>query len=179
MTAATPESLGSVCQFWRTEHFCGLGCEQDWWVLLCIPGFPKLFVGELLEFPDLLVAKVDYRYHNFPFCSWVCLLSSSDKTFRTKDSLNQHLKTHEKPVEIKCTMCTGVFYSKSSLNSHIKAKHEKIRHLCPYCKKDFTSQDYYTKHIRTCMNDIPMSCEKCGDTFKNVSLLHSEYNIID
>ena len=60
-----------------------------------------------------------------------------DKTFRTKDSLNQHLKTHEKPVEIKCTMCTGVFYSKSSLNSHIKAKHEKIRHLCPYCKKRF------------------------------------------
>ena len=62
-----------------------------------------------------------------------------DKTFRTKDSLNQHLKTHEKPVEIQCTMCTGVFYSKSSLNSHIKAK---PRHLCPYCKKDFTSQDY-------------------------------------
>ena len=70
-------------------------------------------------------------------------------------------------------MCTGVFYSKSSLNSHIKAKHEKIRHLCPYCKKDFTSQDYCTKHIRTCMNAIPMSCEKCGDTFKNVSLLET------
>ena len=38
--------------------------------------FPNCSRGELLEFPDLFVAKVDYKYHNFPFCSWVCLLSS-------------------------------------------------------------------------------------------------------
>ena len=76
VTAATPESLGGVCQFWRTDHFCGLGCGQDWWVLLCVLGSSKLLVGELLEFPDLFVARVDYKYHNFPFCSWVCLLSS-------------------------------------------------------------------------------------------------------
>ena len=54
--------------------------------------------------------------------------------------------------------------------------YEKIRHQCPIvhtAKKEFTSQDYCTKHIRTCMNAIPMSCEKCGDTFKNVSLLET------
>ena len=72
-------------------------------------------------------------------------------------------------------MCTGVFYSKSSLNSHIKAKHEKIRHLCTYCKKRFYISRllYKTYQDMLCMNAIPMSCEKCGDTFKNVSLLET------
>ncbi len=96
VTVATPESLGGVCQFWRTDHFCGLGCGQDWWVLLCIPGFPRLFVGELHEFPDLSVVKVDYKYHNFPFCSWVCLLSS--KIYGTTVVLDsQNIRDHCSP----------------------------------------------------------------------------------
>ena len=38
--------------------------------------FPNCSRGELLEFSDLFVAKVACKYHNFPFCSWICLLSS-------------------------------------------------------------------------------------------------------
>ena len=38
--------------------------------------FPNCSRGELPEFPSLFVGKVACRYHNFPFCSRVCLLSS-------------------------------------------------------------------------------------------------------
>ena len=42
-----------------------------------------------------------------------CFICS--KTFKTKDSLLQHKKTHDKPENIACNMCSSSFQSKSAL----------------------------------------------------------------
>ena len=57
-----------------------------------------------------------------------------DKPFKTKNSLNQHLKTNDKPIDIQCPYKCGIFHSKSALKNHINVKHERITYSCPYCK---------------------------------------------
>ena len=49
-----------------------------------------------------------------------CFICS--KTFKTKDSLWQHKKTHDKPENISCNMCSSVFQSKSALRKHVVKK---------------------------------------------------------
>ena len=69
------------------------------------------------------------------FSCYIC-----DKKFKTKNSLNQHSSSNDKPKDIECNMCNHVLHSKSALNKHIKRFHEKILYSCPYCNKAFSDK---------------------------------------
>ena len=38
-----------------------------------------------------------------------------NKSFSTRDYLNQHTRTHWQPEEIKCSLCSSSFFSRSAL----------------------------------------------------------------
>ena len=84
-----------------------------------------------------------------------------DSYFKTKDSLNQHSKTHRKPEEIECNFCQRVLFSRSALRKHILTKHETVEYSCPYCLKAFTKKDYCKNHVDQCRSSIPVKCSEC------------------
>ena len=59
-----------------------------------------------------------------------------DKRFKTKNSLNQHVLTHQKPPDIKCPNCSINLHSKTSLKLHVQAQHEQLSNLKKHQKKD-------------------------------------------
>ena len=89
------------------------------------------------------------------------------KTFKTKDSLWQHKKTHDKPENISCNMCSSVFQSKSALRKHVLRIHERKTYSCPYCQKSFSDEKYRKNHIPTCA--LTIECGSCNKAFKNES----------
>ena len=78
-----------------------------------------------------------------------------NKTFKTKNYLTEHKRTHREPEEYSCDKCLKVFGSISNLRGHIKTKHESTSsYSCEYCSKKFERAFCLKRHTDSCQNRI-------------------------
>ena len=110
--------------------------------------------GKLVTKKNILRHVQSHGHTNF-----TCNICS--KSFSTRDSLNQHTKTHWQPEELKCSLCSSSFFSRSSLRKHRIRVHERKRFQCPYCQKIFAKEVYC--HILTCRCSTPLKCSSCDN----------------
>ena len=93
-----------------------------------------------------------------------------DQSFKTSNSLHQHMKLHRKSEEVICNLCDKVLFSRSASWKHHKIQHELIEFLCPYCWKHFTINEYCIKHTEHRKSSVSVK-------FKNSKLLFSHKNV--
>lgn len=71
-----------------------------------------------------------------------------NKTFLIDTSLVQHLKKHEGPNVINCTVCMIPFANQTYLDKHTKRCVKKEKHQCSQCDKSFFKAGDLVKHNR-------------------------------
>jgi KRAB domain-containing zinc finger protein len=98
-----------------------------------------------------------------------------DKTFAT--SLTQHLKKHEGPNVIRCSVsddCSVPFTNPKDLKAHIKKKHSNGKpHNCTFCSKTFSRSCDLVKHRRIHSGEKLYSCTTCGKSFTHQTSLRN------
>ena len=97
------------------------------------------------EFINKVDLNSHIRKHNLE-----CNICS--KPFKTKRSLEYHLKIHKNEREIiSCPECLKVFYTKFALKNHQKVKHLGIKdYECVQCSKKFGYKSVLLKHQKIC-----------------------------
>ncbi len=71
-----------------------------------------------------------------------------NKKFLIDTSLVQHLKKHEGPNIIDCSVCKIPFSTQSFLDKHAKRCMKKEKHHCDKCDKSFLKAGDLVKHNR-------------------------------
>lgn len=71
-----------------------------------------------------------------------------NKKFLIDTSLVQHLKKHEGPNIINCSVCKIPFSTQIYLDKHVKRCMKKEKHQCTKCDKSFLKAGDLVKHNR-------------------------------
>ena len=90
--------------------------------------------GKLVTKKNILRHVQSHGHTNF-----TC--NKCSKSFSTRDSLNQHTKTHWQPEELK-NVHSAVHHFSQGVLSGSTGVHERKRFQCPYCQKKFAKEDY-------------------------------------
>ena len=77
-----------------------------------------------------------------------------DKRFKTKNNLNQHVRSHQKPPDIKCPNCPILLHSKTALKLHVQTQHEQIKYNCEFCQAELTDLSNLKKHQKKCIRRV-------------------------
>ena len=92
--------------------------------------------------------------------------SSCEKSFRAKQGLYIHVKTHHsKTLTTKCDTCGKTFHSKRDLLKHLSKYHGKDEGFkCDKCDDRFVTSKGLETHLKnTCLKHV---CTICGKMFK-------------
>ena len=123
-----------------------------------------------------------------------------DFAAKTKDTLNDHMKTHDGfrhfPCEhcgqvlksarnlrnhkcktvLNCDHCTKTFRSIGFLEKHVKAAHSNSLFKCDICDKVFTTEFILLRHKRVVHQDeSKRNCEICQKLFMNAAELFKHF----
>lgn len=90
---------------------------------------------------------VDYTHstNHIEICE-VC-----SKTFRTKNAIEEHMKTHSRKAEdrIRCEICGHFLADLKSYNRHVKNHGtEQLDNVCSYCGKKSPNLNALKKHVK-------------------------------
>ncbi|XP_055607217.1 zinc finger protein 652-like [Uranotaenia lowii] len=86
--------------------------------------------------------------------------------FKTKSTLNQHLKTHDNQRTHTCAVCGFGFKSYTHLNRHIKAVHQDVRFNCEHCEVSYGRKDKLRMHMEKVHNiQTYFVCEICLQSY--------------
>ncbi|XP_060524032.1 zinc finger protein 1 homolog isoform X2 [Cylas formicarius] len=90
-----------------------------------------------------------------------------NKTFKSKYTLNVHLKRHRLEGQFACTLCGKCFSSQGCLNRHLKIHTGEKKFECQVCQKRFLSSHNLIVHERVHTGEKPYLCSHCGKAFSN------------
>uniref|UniRef100_A0A8D8PR15 Zinc finger protein 845 n=1 Tax=Cacopsylla melanoneura TaxID=428564 RepID=A0A8D8PR15_9HEMI len=71
------------------------------------------------------------------------------KSFSTKDTLNEHIKTVHLGQTYNCSDCPKTFLKKQGLIAHISNEHTGVLFECIECTKTFRFKSSYARHLKT------------------------------
>jgi len=81
----------------------------------------------------------------------------------SKDTNDQEIYDHFRPVRYICPECGLEFTGKSKLSYHMRTKHDNGRLECPQCACTFVSKAGLTQHVKHIHENLPRyQCETCG-----------------
>ncbi|XP_062542650.1 zinc finger protein 668-like [Armigeres subalbatus] len=102
-------------------------------------------------------------------------------SFKTKSTLNQHIKTHTNQRTHTCSVCGYGFKSYTHLNRHIKSVHQDIRFKCDHCEISYGRKDKLRMHMEKTHNiQTYFVCDICLQSYNSKDKLadhkvHHEY----
>ena len=86
-------------------------------------------------------------------------------TFKSKQSLLGHERSHNKERPFACTICDARFTLKTRLKRHLQTHGGDKPHACDVCPKRFLRAYDLTVHKRVHTKERPYVCETCGRGF--------------
>ncbi len=89
-----------------------------------------------------------------------------DKSFRQKNHLSWHMRSHSTTICEKCGASFSGSHSNFRVSRHIKScsGFNSKSHKCPICDKSYKFASYLDRHMKSC--GIVIKCEKCDKVFK-------------
>ncbi|CAB3387525.1 Hypothetical predicted protein [Cloeon dipterum] len=107
------------------------------------------------------------------------LCSTCGKSFKRKDVLKNHTKTHEDRVNwFKCEVCGKIFPTTHRLEAHRKIHFPESRtEQCDICGWSTDCQSKLKYHMRSHSKEKTLSCDVCGKSFRNNSGLYNHKQI--
>lgn len=100
--------------------------------------------------------------------SEICEVCS--KTFRTRNAIDEHMKTHLRRDEdrIRCEICGHYLADRKSYNRHLRNHNtEQFDNTCKYCGKRSPNQNALKKHIKYVHEmEKTYQCKYCDKSFK-------------
>lgn len=87
------------------------------------------------------------------------------KSFRGKDTLQRHIRTHTGEKDYICEICSKGFYTKSEINRHIRYHRKHYRYICDICTKGFVDKTRFRHHMMAHKNVRPHKCPICNKEF--------------
>uniref|UniRef100_A0A336M7T8 CSON010808 protein n=1 Tax=Culicoides sonorensis TaxID=179676 RepID=A0A336M7T8_CULSO len=113
-------------------------------------------------------SKPIVKNHKCKYCS---------KSFRSKNALEGHYRSHTGDRPYLCTYCNKGFAEKGNLKQHIKSMHLNERnYVCSKCKTAFKTHYSHKVHERSCITkEKPYVCQICSKGFYSSGklLLHT------
>lgn len=96
------------------------------------------------------------------------------KTFKRKEHLFQHKKSHSGERPFVCSTCNKAFSRKEHLLRHNVSHTGQKLYNCDVCQKSFSRKDNLHKHKKTHGINGPHVCETCGKSFvvKHYYVMH-------
>lgn len=88
-----------------------------------------------------------------------------DATFKTKKTIQKHMKTNHANSIKPCQECDDVFFSYNQLEDHRLFHRTGKKHSCEVCKKRFSTSTGLRLHARNHVNYTPFKCDQCDQTF--------------
>lgn len=87
------------------------------------------------------------------------------KSFRGKDTLQRHVRTHTGEKNYICEICSKGFYTKSEINRHVRYHRKHYRYICSICAKGFVDKTRFRHHMMAHKNVRPHKCPICNKEF--------------
>ncbi|XP_055630891.1 zinc finger protein 652-like [Toxorhynchites rutilus septentrionalis] len=89
-------------------------------------------------------------------------------SFKTKSTLNQHIKTHTNQRTHTCSVCGYGFKSYTHLNRHIKSVHQDVRYNCDHCEISYGRKDKLRMHMEKVHNiQTYFVCDICLQSYNS------------
>lgn len=87
-------------------------------------------------------------------------------SFKTKSTLNQHVKTHTNQRTHTCSVCGFGFKSYTHLNRHVKSVHQDVRFNCEHCEISYGRKDKLRMHMEKVHNiQTYFVCDICLQSY--------------
>ena len=147
--------------------------------------------------PDVIIHLFLFRFAVHNAQVHACTYEGCEKTFKIKNLLTRHLKTHASERTFACDKCDKAFKTQSNLSSHktvhaleskffcdecgqqFKHRTSLVSHMrwhngakpfkCPYCQKSFNQNGNLQEHIRIHTGEKPFKCDLCPRQFTTSS----------
>uniref|UniRef100_A0A1Q3EXQ3 Putative c2h2-type zn-finger protein n=1 Tax=Culex tarsalis TaxID=7177 RepID=A0A1Q3EXQ3_CULTA len=111
--------------------------------------------------PEMLLHTKQVHLNAFEVKCPECSLS-----FKTKSTLNQHLKSHTNQRTHTCSVCGFGFKSYTHLNRHIKSVHQDVRYNCEHCEISYGRKDKLRMHMEKVHNiQTYFVCDICLQSY--------------
>lgn len=111
--------------------------------------------------PEMLLHTKQVHLNAFEVKCPECNLS-----FKTKSTLNQHLKSHTNQRTHTCSVCGFGFKSYTHLNRHIKSVHQDVRFNCEHCEISYGRKDKLRMHMEKVHNiQTYFVCDICLQSY--------------
>ena len=95
-----------------------------------------------------------------PFACVVC-----KRSFKQKDRLNKHMRTHTRRTPYACCYCGMKFSWKNSLKWHERIHFREKPYACCFCDMRFSGKTAQNLHKRIHYNENPYTCDVCMKQF--------------
>lgn len=163
-------------------------------------GSTKVFSCPEVDCGRHFAAASSLTYHRFAVHNaqvHACTYEGCGKTFKIRNLLTRHLKTHTSERTFACDKCDKAFKTQSNLSSHktvhmdeskffcdecgqqFKFRTSLVSHMrwhngakpfkCPYCQKSFNQNGNLQEHVRIHTGEKPFKCDLCPRKFTTSS----------
>ena len=115
--------------------------------------------------PDVIIHIFHFRFAVHNAQVHACTYEGCEKTFKIRNLLTRHLKTHTSERTFACDKCDKAFKTQSNLSSHKTVHALESKFFCDECGQQFKHRTSLVSHMRWHNGAKPFKCPYCQKSF--------------